>query len=467
MSSQERWNQHLEIQKALKKSPRDSTLNSLVENKFVQIHQKLGTGVYGTVFDASLSSISSSQNHAMPSLAIKFVIAEDNQSNRKYIISRLLREEVAYAYLNGLVFLQICPHFSLVHKSFITTTTRTTSSSSSSSLINESSSSSKWKENEDDFYTSYGINSPSYYHYPKPESATFTTTAAPEDLPMPYSIIAAPSTQKNKNKMKKKTRRDEYQFLICMERASGNAKQYFDHCGAAIASSIPIFICQLLLGIYSYTKHFDIVHNDLYLKNILFHELPSPMDFVYHFDDNTVIVLSSCSVFFSIGDFGICSSPSFLENSHQEMADLTTESRNLSSFLTFDFSKHILEYKNVNPYCRDIATLFRSILNMKESIPMNWRSYLSNSLKLLLSIQNGKDLCFFIRQITSPSFLIKNAIKSSIFYRNNHNTSSSSNGSSSSREEQHFYLDGTNHSDSASSLRFIACDYLKSIKSPY
>lgn len=461
--SQERWDQHLEIQKALKKCPRDSTLETLIENQIIKLHQKLGTGVYGTVYDSTLCNSSS----ALP-LAIKSVLAEDNHSNRKYIVSRLLREEVAYAYLNGLVFLQICPHFSLVHKSFIRVATPDSNQTTATKEDNDNFYTSYWNENrnsptfEDTIRTSRAIAHTDAAAVARGATTTRAAEAAPQDLPMPYSIMLSSS---NSSKSK---RRDEYQFLMCMERASGNAKQYFDHCGREIGHAVPHFLCQMLLGIYTFTRHYDIIHNDLYLKNILFHELTSPIDFVYHFEDShNSITLRNCSVLFTIGDFGICSSPSYLENTHQEMANMTTKSRAIKDYISFDFSKHILEYKNVNPYCRDIATLFRSTLNMKESIPMNWKSWLLNSLDLLhqVDVSNSltppTDLCKFIRRLLSPSFLSKNAIKPSIFHNSNSSTQRAS--TSNKIEQQHYYLDGSNHSNAVSSLRYIASDYLKSI----
>ena len=113
--AQKRWDDHLHVQLALKKFPRGTRLEHL--RNVIKVCGELGKGVYGVVYEAKINQLA--QGGSGSSIAIKSISTLDRPNDRETIFSRMLREEIAYAYLNALVFLRICPNFALVHKSFL------------------------------------------------------------------------------------------------------------------------------------------------------------------------------------------------------------------------------------------------------------------------------------------------------------------------------------------------------------
>ena len=146
----------------------------------------------------------------------------------------------------------------------------------------------------------------------------------------------------------------------------------------SIAYTVVQSCLQVFMAIAAYGTHLNVVHNDLYLKNILFNEIPKTT-LVYKFRNQTYI-LPQCEYLFKVSDFGICSGPTWLRNSHQEMTQMTKERRTVSSLLDFDFSNHILEYCNVPPHTRDSAILLRSMLHAPGLHP-SCRNWLTSATK--------------------------------------------------------------------------------------
>lgn len=273
---QQRWNDYILVQLTFKTFPRNVGFAELNKNKTIRVNGELGKGEYGIVYDCNVSC----RQEQIRRVAIKIVTTPDNPTKRELTLARMLREEIACAYLNSLVFLRVCPNFVLVHKSFLSRHTK--------------------KENI-------------------------------------------------------------FCFLLSMEKADGNFRQWTKEKAAVFREPFNFMQCmfQIFIAMVVYGTYIDMVHNDLYLKNILYNNIPKTT-FVYQFRGRKYY-LNRCEVLLKISDLGICSSLQYLKNSHKDMCNIASTKRHASSLVDYDFAHHVLEYTSIPAFCRDAVTVLRSV----------------------------------------------------------------------------------------------------------
>ncbi len=357
-----RWNDYLVVQLSLKRYPRDTGLEDL--RSVLKVCGELGKGVYGVVYEAKIMG----RDGSYQKVAVKNITTLDRPDDRETIFARMLREEIAYAYLNALVFLRISPNFALVHKSFLSRHQR---------------------------------------------------------------------------------RNDLYCFLLCMEKADGNLRQWITKSAAKEPHRFMSCVFQIFMAIVAFGIHLNLVHNDLYLKNILYTRI-SKTNFMYYFRTQKY-TLSNCEYLFKISDFGICSSPTYLQNNHHEMIHMAREKRHANSIMDFDFSNHILEYENIIPYSRDSAVFLRSLLYA--DVHSTCKTWIYNALKILNDWKpsSSTDLGDFVKAIFTRDFLQRAGLSPNMFQG----------GSDASAEI--FHVDGTEQTKR--SMIFMAKDYIDSGRS--
>jgi serine/threonine protein kinase len=372
----------LAVQLALKRFPRDTMLEEL--RNVLRVSAELGKGVYGVVYEATIISPLPPALSITQSIAIKSISTLDQPTSRENVLTKMMREEMAYAYLNALVFLRICPNFALVHKSFL-------------------------------------------------------------------------SRHRQQHKM--------YCYLLTMEKADGNLREWISlkkpDSNTKWVSSPSVFmfaVFQLFVAITAYGTHLNMVHNDLYLKNILYNSIPKTT-MIYHFRNRTY-TLPNCEFLFKVSDFGICSSPTYLQNEHRDMVLMTKERRHAPSLVEFDFSNHVLEYGNILPFARDSAILLRSLLYAAD-VHSSCRAWLTNSLKLLDDNMphTASELGNFVNEIFSKRFLQRAGISPQLFDTRIGNGLETIDASTES-----FRVEG--NADTNRSMMFLACDYIAAGSSP-
>ena len=321
----ERWNEYLLVQKCLQLYSRKASLEDL--RSVIRVAGELGEGVYGVVYEAFVKY----GGVDLP-LAVKSVSTLDRPKDREHIFTRMLREEMAYAYLNALVFLKTCPNFILVHKSFLS---------------------------------------------------------------------------------RHKKRNDMYCFLMSMEKAQGTLRQWI--CEKYVEEPHQFMYCvlQVLIALVTLARHLHLVHNDLYLKNILYNKI-TPTQIYYKLGDKTYKI--QANYLFKLSDFGICSSPTYLTNEHEDMNHMTSKKRPSSDVCNFDFSNHILEYPNIPSYTRDVAVFLRS-LTAVSSLHTSCKIWLDYSLRYLAKCMPNNPLKLeqFVHVILSENTLRSCNLSPSMF----------------------------------------------------
>lgn len=362
----DRWDDYLSVQLSLKKYSRDTALGDL--RNVLLVSGELGKGVYGVVYEAAVMG----RDGVYKKVAVKNITTLDRPKDRETIFARMLREEIAYAYLNALVFLRVSPNFALVHKSFL-----------------------------------------SRHH----------------------------------------RRNDMYCFLLCMEKSDGNLKEWMSKSVAKHPWNFMCCVFQIFMAMVAFALHLNLVHNDLYLKNILYNRI-SKTNFVYYFKSQKY-TLSNCDFLFKISDFGICSSPTYLQNNHHDMTHMAQEIRQANSVVDFDFSNHILEYENVSPFARDSAVFLRSLIN--SDIHATCKTWVYNALNILNDWKPASptDLGDFVKAIFTRDFLQRAGLSPNLF-------SSSSSGAEDATAEV-FHVDGSEQTKR--SMIFMAKDYIDSNRS--
>ncbi len=332
----ERWNVLAELRQILWSKPRDASLRDL--QTILKVRGDLGKGVYGKVYDVVLTS---SLRERMPHhFALKIVSVNDCKSERQDLIMKVMRENQAFGYTNALVFLRICPNFTLVPRAFFT-------------------------------------------------------------------------------KNKKHRRASYFCCLIVMERENGNMKEFLDLSNNVQNARLMMSaILQVMMAIVSCAKHLRLCHNDLYLKNILYCAM-QPTNMLYKLSDQYYHI-PNCSYIFKMSDFGIASSPDYLNNRHTDMNHLVTINRAAKSMRTYEFKYHILEYQNVQPYARDICVFLRS-LTLVNDLDANVQRWVNNALHTLDQYCNENRMnshmgpAKFVEDIFSPTFLHNSNLSSKLF----------------------------------------------------
>lgn len=478
--STQRYRIHQSVQHALKPFLRNTTIERLKNNItqkviFLESDSLLGKGEYGEVISGHVCTDATT---TVP-LAIKWIVteqtaaaaaAEASESVARFsdpylqtdasmqqqqqqigegdvcVVERILREDMAHALLNCLVFLKICPHFALVHRSFLSLTRNLKPqhnnhiSSTAAADANKSSNVSLNKSSNS-FFTS---SSEAMYHRIEDSSKTIRTRSF-RKIPHAanYSMRSAPQTTSRAAAIA--SAEPSYHFILCNERADGNAKEWFESIqGPVTAEHIVTFLTQMFVSIIAYTTHFDMVHNDLYLKNILYTKQNAPFTFVYNIhvtqNDYYTIALPNCDVLFTITDFGICSSPSHLSLDHMAINDLASSQQYAESLVELDYGHHVLEYKNIAPRVRDIVVLIKSLMTIKV-LPRGCREWMTEILRMLDERCDGnnmslRNLVFVILECLNPEFMVMRR--------------GSNNGFSISQQSKYFYRRYNNHSKKSS-----------------
>ncbi len=336
-SVSERWDVLAKLRQVLWLKPRDASLSDLRE--LIEVKGDLGKGVYGKVYKVVLTA---PFRNVMPHpFALKNVRVNDCKSERHDLITKVMRENQAFGYTNGLVFLRISPNFPLVARAYFT-------------------------------------------------------------------------------KGSKKHRRTSYFCcLLAMEYEHGTFREWLqlsNHLENAREMMHAIF--QVIMGIAAYVKHLRLCHNDLYLKNILYSKMES-VEFVYKLSGRHYY-LKNCRYLFKISDFGISSSPDYLDNRHTDMSHLGVRKLVTDSLRHIDFTNHILDYKNVQPYARDLVTILRS-LSLATRLNESVHSWVNNALVTLDQYCTANRMHYwdgtiqFIDEIFSPAFLSHARLSSTLF----------------------------------------------------
>lgn len=368
-----RWEVLSKLRQVLWLKPRDASLSELRE--IIEVNGDLGKGKYGKVYKVQLTSSFCS---SMPyPFALKIVRVHDCKSERLDLITRVMRENQAFAYTNGLVFLGISPNFPLVSRAYFTKGT------------------------------------------------------------------------------KKHRRTSYFCCLLAMEYENGTFREWLqlsNHLENAREMMYAIF--QVMMGIAAYVKHLRMCHNDLYFKNILYSKMDS-IEFVYKLSGRHYY-LKNCRYLFKISDFGISSSPDYLNNLHTDITHLDVENLSTDSLRHLNFKEHILNYRNVQPYARDLVTVLRSlslITRLHESV----QKWVNNSLLTLEKycaanrMHNWDGTIQFIDEIFSPAFLSYAKLSSTLFSLPEGRIPKTS---------EVFNVDGTgSHKDIASQLAWLSSDH--------
>lgn len=296
---------HRDICAALDRCPRESTGEQLRAQGVLAAPAGkpsdkllLGSGVYGSVTEAVVAG------HPV---AVKHVPAALGRRKRKkktgggegegegeeedlLLLGSLLREDVACAYLSGLVLGMVCPNFMLVHRGFISK------------------------------------NSP-------------------------------------ENKM---------EFLMISELAEGTLAQWLrssrkkrDHLFGSPEQILPL-VLQLCMAVCAATSALDIVHNDLYFKNVLWiSNAASPSHRIRYALGKHQRYCVTSPILLLVGDLGISSSPAVLENDHDSLQRRMHGRKKVpgvTRLADVRFDRHILEYVDLPPLKRDLAIVFNSFL---------------------------------------------------------------------------------------------------------
>lgn len=209
-----------------------------------------------------------------------------------------------------------------------------------------------------------------------------------------------------------------HHYLILMEKADGNLKEWVKTHHSRDLRSFMSCCLQICMAIVSMTSHVDLCHNDLYLKNILFNEI-YPTNYTYVCYGRTY-TLPACRFIFKVSDFGICSSPTYLDNStHMEMHDMTPENRHFTGVTDFEFGKHILEYRNVPPFARDLVVFLRSMsYYAAHEACKHWihaAMFVLNERIRKGYFYNANDIREYVTIIFDGKFLFRNGISSQLF----------------------------------------------------
>lgn len=329
-----RWTLMHEMEYHLAALPRDAQLGTV--KTFVEFSNELGRGEYSIVYAGKV------RHHQAPyTVAVKHMIIDT--SKRKEgdgTVDQLLREEMAYSYLNALMQLRISPNFPLLYKTIVR---------NDQSQCN-------------------------------------------------YMMIMEVSDYDMSEWLKTPRRPNDYMSAIL----------------------------QVTMGCVAMIIHLDMVNNDLYPKNILVNEV-ARAPIAYMLNGRHYFLHDQGGFLFKLADFGICSSPQYLRNSHNMGKTFFEALAHLGSYETFDYSKHILAYENVPFYARDLLVFYRSLLNIrdvcKSGLPVLWLQravqYMDTCARVDL-FATAEGLCTYVEKIFSPRFLQNSKLSPRLFGGNTH-----------------------------------------------
>lgn len=323
---EKRTESHRDVCAALDRCPRESTGEQLRAQGVLAAPAGkpsdkllLGSGVYGSVTEAVVAGHPVAVKHVPAALGRRRRRRQMQKKKKKntgrgededgdedgdeeeedlLLLGSLLREDVACAYLSGLVLGMVCPNFMLVHRGFISK------------------------------------NSP-------------------------------------ENKM---------EFLMISELAEGTLAQWLrssrkkrDHIFGSPEQILPL-VLQLCMAVCAATSALDIVHNDLYFKNVLWiSNAASPSHRIRYAlrrggekqQQRQQRYCVTSPILLLVGDLGISSSPAVLENDHDSLQRRMHSRKKVpgvTRLVDVRFDRHILEYVDLPPLKRDLAIVFNSFL---------------------------------------------------------------------------------------------------------
>lgn len=147
-------------------------------------------------------------------------------------------------------------------------------------------------------------------------------------------------------------------FTLHMERWEASLEQ----CGDAFlgrAESWSDVLFQILSALTCLSSAFEIVHNDLYPRNVLVRHLSCPHAIFYGMAGAWYVL--NCSVMVAISDFGIASSPLLGTPDHRpevscpHPVSLPAGTR----YSSIPLCSHVLRFYNLPPYSRDVYTVLK------------------------------------------------------------------------------------------------------------
>lgn len=347
-STSQRWEQLSLIREVLEGYPRKATFRQLRECMFVA--GELGSGVYGNVYEMCLRA---PHCYRMPySFAMKMVHVNNvNRSQREETVTRVLREIHAFSYTNGLVYLNICPNFTLAPRTFF---------AKARVLV------AVHPENDD-----------------KKTVITHRKNVVEEERlaiskgnTVPAATVAvSPGAKQKKNK-------NMLCCMIIMERESGTVRDWLKMAkpGSLRTADVMEVMLQVFMAICAMGKHLELCHNDMYFKNILYSQCDS-REMVYKLA-GAQYTIRRCKMLVKITDFGIATSPKVLFKSHTDLTHLVRGNLHVSSHSEIEFTHHILDYENVQPYARDPAVVLRT-LTLMSSLSQKVKTWALKGLLIL------------------------------------------------------------------------------------
>jgi hypothetical protein len=195
-------------------------------------------------------------------------------------------------------------------------------------------------------------------------------------------------------------------------------------------------------------RYYDIVHNDLYFRNIVYNAI-SPRRTVYRYVIDTpkmgrfVYDVKTNGLVAKILDYGVVSSDALFDKigtvKHQDItfkdtqyADLPLSANLMIQISGSNQGQHILYYPAINPYARDIG-VYLSLLITLPTVPATVRYWACLSLQFLYeklfrsraavaaeeqteeAFLNVEDLVQFVVEIFDPFFLASVGMDPEIF----------------------------------------------------
>jgi serine/threonine protein kinase len=161
-----------------------------------------------------------------------------------------------------------------------------------------------------------------------------------------------------------------------MELGQGSLEDYFDENRVANISFKQLFgiVSQILVAISWWITEFGIVHNDLYLKNVVYkpidyqqqqeEEEEKTRDFVYHSSSSSIdLQVHVDDILVKVIDFGLAS---INPEQHKQVAKDFNKTDYLYPIRFFfkdckdGYYRHVLQY-DIPPYARDILAVLQNI----------------------------------------------------------------------------------------------------------
>lgn len=148
-------------------------------------------------------------------------------------------------------------------------------------------------------------------------------------------------------------------------------------------------VFQIMSAITTYSTVFDISHNDLYPRNILVKRFAQPEPYVY--DIFGTRYEARYRFILAITDFGIASSTLMGNADHcAEVAASLKDQPVGNAFGTIAPSKHILYYKSLPPYARDVYTVLKWIVFPSKRFQCNLGNVVSWCANALATVDKNQ-----------------------------------------------------------------------------